>query len=90
MKETTVKIKRVDLVIHGENYNRRVKHNNTDFDILVVCLKDKKGIRYFGISKKNLSSNDSIHLKYNPSNESVSWSPKEIIPHVVELTKLYC
>ena len=40
MEETTIKIKRIDLVIHGENYNRRVNHGNTDFDILVVSLQD--------------------------------------------------
>jgi hypothetical protein len=90
MEETTIKIKRIDLEIHGENYNRRVNHGNTDFDILVVSLQDENGKRYFGISKKDLPETDSIHLKYSPSDRSVSWSPQEIISHVVELTKFYC
>ena len=89
-KEYTVKIKRVDLEIHEGNYNRRVNYGNIDFDILVVSLQEKNGKRYFGISKKDLPETDSIHLKYNPSDGTVSWSPKEIIPHVVELTKFYC
>lgn len=90
MKETTIKIKRIDLEIHRGNYYRRVKHSNTDFDILVVSLQDENGKRYFGISKKDLPETNSIHLKYNPSDRSVSWSPQEIISHVVELTKFYC
>lgn len=90
MEETTIKIKRIDLVIHEGNYNRRVNHGNTDFDILVVSLQDENGKRYFGISKKDLPETDSIHLKYSPSDRSVSWSPQEIISHVVELTKFYC
>ena len=51
---------------------------------------DENGKRYFGISKKDLPETDSIHLKYSPSDRSVSWSPQEIISHVVELTNLYC
>ena len=90
MEETTIKIKRIDLVMHKGNNNRRVKHGNTDFDILVVSLQDENGKRYFGISKKDLPETDSIHLKYCPSDGSVSWSPQEIISHVVELTKFYC
>ena len=90
MEETTIKIKRIDLVMHKGNNNRRVKHRNTDFDILVVSLQDENGKRYFGISKKDLPETDSIHLKYSPSDGTVSWIPKEIIPHVVELTKFYC
>ena len=89
-KEYTVKIKRVDLMIHEGNYNRRANYGNIDFDILVVSLQDKNGKRYFGISKKDLPEKDSIHLKYNSSDGTVSWIPKEIIPHVVELTKFYC
>lgn len=89
-KEYTVKIKRVGLMIHEGNDNRRAKYGNIDFDILVVSLQDKNGKRYFGISKKDLPETDSIHLKYNSSDGTVSWSPKEIIPHVVELTKFYC
>lgn len=89
-KEYTVKIKRVDLMIHEGNDNRRVNYGNIDFDILVVSLQDKNGKRYFGISKKDLPEKDSIHLTYNPSDGTVSWIPKEIIPHVVELTKFYC
>ena len=90
MKETTIKIKRIDLVMHEGNNNRRVNHGNTDFDILVVSLQDENGKRYFGISKKDLPETDSIHLKYSPSDRSVSWCLQEIISHVVELTNLYC
>ena len=89
-KEYTVKIKRVDLMIHEGNYKRRANYGNIDFDILVVSLQDKNGKRYFGISKKDLPKKDSIHLKYNPSDGTVSWGPQKIIPHVVELTKFYC
>ena len=90
MEETNKKIKRVDLEIHEGNYNRRVKYGNVDFDILIVSLKDKNVIRYFCISKDFLPETDSVHLKYNPSNKSVSWSPQNIIPHVVELTNNNC
>ena len=50
-KEYTVKIKRVDLMIHEGNDNRRVNYGNIDFDILVVSLQDKNGKRYSGSVK---------------------------------------
>ena len=74
--------------IHEGNYNRRVKYkdkNKNGFDVLVINLDDGCTNRSFQIDAKYLPETDSIHLKYNPISHEVSWSPKEIINHVVEV-----
>lgn len=79
-------MKPINLTIHGKNYNRRVKYNDKNaFDILIVNLNDGISERSFQIESKYLTDNDSIHLKYDPVSHCVSWSPKEISNHVVEL-----
>ena len=81
-----MKIKTINLSIHEGNYNRRVKYNDkTEFDVLIVHLQNGFNTRTFQIESKYLTENDSIHLKFNPETQEVSWSPKSIISHVVEL-----
>lgn len=76
----------VQLEIHGKNYRRRVRYNNKrDFDMLIVNLNDGISERTFQIESKYLTDRDSIHLKYDPVSHGVSWSPKEISYHVVEV-----
>lgn len=78
--------KTVNLKISGKNYNRRVKYNDkSDFDLLIVNLNDGISERKFQIESKYLTDRDSIHLKYDPVSHGVSWSPKEISNHVVEV-----
>ena len=80
----TTKIK--NLEIHEGNYNRRVRYNDKkEFDVLIVNLNDGYTNRSFQIDAKHLPETDSIHLKYDPISHNVSWSPKEIISHVVEV-----
>ena len=88
MKEYLLKLKEIQLTIHDCNYNRRVRYNTKDFDILLVRLTDKNGDRLFGIKSYYLPVKDSIHLKYNPLNCKVSWSPKSLDEHIEEMTKL--
>lgn len=72
--------------IHGKNYNRRVNYKDkNEFDVLIVKLNDGTDERSFQIESRYLPETDSIHLKYDPDSRNVSWSPKEIISHVVEV-----
>lgn len=72
--------------IHGTNYNRRVNYKDKkEFDSLVVNLNDGVSERSFQIESRYLPETDSIHLKYYPDSRDVSWSPKGIISHVVEV-----
>ena len=41
MKRYSLKIKEIELQLHEGNYNRRVKYNEKDFDILVISFKEK-------------------------------------------------
>lgn len=76
----------INLEIHGKNYNRRVNYKDkNEFDVLIVKLNDGTDERSFQIESRYLSETDSIHLKYDPDSRNVSWSPKEIISHVVEV-----
>lgn len=75
----------INLKIHGSNYNRRVNYKDkNEFEVLVVNLNDGTDERSFQIESRYLPETDSIHLKYDPDSRDVSWSPKEIISHVVE------
>ena len=68
MKRYSLKIKEIELQLHEGNYNRRVKYNEKDFDILVISFKEKAdSIRRFAISAKCLPNSDSIHLILNPT-----------------------
>lgn len=87
MKRYTLNIKEIELKIHHGNYNRRVKYNKKDFDILVVSVLDDKVKRYFAIPVEILPSNDSIHLVYNPFTKEVQWSPR--IDNVIEITNMF-
>ena len=78
--------KNINLKIHGKNHYRRVKYNDkSKFDMLIVNLNDGISERKFQIESKYLTDMDSIHLKYDPVSHCVSWSPKEISYHVVEV-----
>ncbi len=79
------KIKRVYLTYHGSNGNRRVRYNQKDFDVLEVSFTVDDKTRIFHIPAKNLPVTDSIHLKYDSLTKSISWSPKDILPYVVEV-----
>ena len=79
-------IKTVNLKIHEGKYNRRVRYNDrNEFEVLIVNLQDGLKERSFQIESKYLPDTDSIHLKYNPETREVSWSPREIISHVIEV-----
>lgn len=81
-----MEMKIINLKIHDRNYNRRIRYNDkSDFDMLIVNLNDGISERKFQIESKYLTDKDSIHLKYDPVFHGVSWSPKEIINHVVEV-----
>ncbi len=80
-----LEVKEIELTIHPENYNRRVKYKEKDFDVLVVSLDDKGDIRYFAIPASALPDNDSIHLKYDPVSKKVGWSPQSL-QNVIEIT----
>lgn len=72
--------------IHESNYDRRVNYKDKkEFDLLVVNLNDGTDERSFQIESRYLPETDSIHLKYDPDSRDVSWSPKEIISHVIEV-----
>ena len=83
--QETKKIKRVNLTFHEGNTRRRVKYNQKDFDVLQINFTDNNITRLFEIPVAYLPDKDSIHLDYDPLTKSVSWSPKEIISHIVEI-----
>ena len=75
-----------NLEIHEGNYNRRVRFKDkNEFNVLIVNLNDGYTNRSFQIDAKYLPETDSIHLIYDPITHDVSWRPKEIINHVVEV-----
>lgn len=81
-----MKNKIINLQIHDGNYNRRVKYNDkNEFDLLIINFQDGVKIRTFQVESKYLPETDSIHLKYNPENHEIKWSPRIIISHIVEL-----
>ena len=84
----SVIIKEIHLTIHSGNYLRRVRYGIVDFDILTVKLSDSVSERLFAIKATDLPLVDSIHLKYNPVNRTVSWSPKSINSSVEEVTRM--
>lgn len=79
--------KEIELTIHTGNYNRRVKYNEKDFDVLVISLGDDGHTRYFAIPASALPDNDSIHLIYAPVSKEVGWSPRSL-QNVVEITSV--
>ena len=87
MKRYSINIKEIELEIHPKNYTRRVKYDNKDFDLLVVCINDETGKRYFALSASILPDKDSIHIIYDPLSKNIRWSPQ--LNEIVEVTKLY-
>lgn len=99
MKRYSLKIKEIELQLHEGNYNRRVKYNEKDFDILVISFKEKAdlirkfaiSIRKFAISANCLPNSDSIHLIFDPNTHKVSFSPQEINTNIIsDVEKLLC
>lgn len=92
MKRYSLKIKEIELQLHDGNYNRRVKYNEKDFDILVISFKEKAdSIRKFAISAKCLPNSDSIHLIFDPNTHKVSFSPQEINTNIInDVERLFC
>ena len=92
MKRYSLKIKEIELQLHEGNYNRRVKYNEKDFDILVISFKEKADlIRKFAISVNCLPNSDSIHLISDPNTHKVSFSPQEINTSIInDVEKLLC
>ena len=92
MKRYSLKIKEIELQLHEGNYNRRVKYNEKDFDILVISFKEKAdSIRRFAISAKCLPNSDSIHLIFDPNTRIVRFSPQEINTNIInDVEKLLC
>ena len=82
-------VKEIELEIHSGNNRRRVKYDKKDFDILVVRLQDKKGVRYFAMFAENLPDTDSIHLIYDPETGDVRWSPAFLDNIVEDVTASY-
>lgn len=82
-------IKQSNLKYHEDtgNCNRRVRYGNKEnFDILKIQFTYKEKVRCFTIASVDLPEKDSIHLKFEPSTESISWSPKYINEKITELT----
>lgn len=78
--------KTINLTIHEGNYNRRVRYNDrSQFDLLIVNVTDGTKVRSFQIESVHLTDKDSIHLKFDPDNHSVTWSPKEVNKYVTEI-----
>lgn len=75
----------MNLTYHEGNNNRRVKYNQKDFDVLVVSFTVDNNTRLFEIPVDCLPDKDSIHLKYDPTTNSITWSPQNIAPHIVEV-----
>ena len=92
MKRYSLKIKEIELQLHDGNYNRRVRYNEKDFDILVISFKEKTDlIRKFAISANCLPNSDSIHLIFDPNTHKVSFSPQEINTNIIsDVEKLLC
>ena len=92
MKRYSLKIKEIELQLHEGNYNRRVKYNEKDFDILVISFKEKAdSIRKFAISATCLPNSDSIHLIFDPNTRIVRFSPQEINTNIInDVEKLLC
>ena len=92
MKRYSLKIKEIELQLHDGNYNRRVRYNEKDFDILVISFKEKADlIRKFAISANCLPNSDSIHLIFDPNTHKVSFSPQEINTNIIsDVEKLLC
>ena len=89
MKRYSLKIKEIELQLHDGNYNRRVKYNETDFDILVISFKEKADlIRKFAISVNCLPNSDSIHLIFDPNTRIVRFSPQEINTNIISFDKM--
>mgnify|MGYP000850866957 FL=1 len=92
MKRYSLKIKEIELQLHEGNYNRRVKYNEKDFDILVISFKEKVDlIRKFAISANCLPNSDSIHLIFDPNTRIIRFSPQEINTNIInDVEKLLC
>ena len=92
MKRYSLKIKEIELQLHDGNYNRRVRYNEKDFDILVISFKEKTDlIRKFAISANCLPNSDPIHLIFDPNTHKVSFSPQEINTNIInDVEKLLC
>ena len=89
MKRYSLKIKEIEIQLHEGNYNRRVKYNEKDFDILVISFKEKAdSIRRFAISAKYLPNSDSIHLIFDPNTRIVRFSPQEINTNIISFDKI--
>ena len=92
MKCYSLKIKEIELQLHDGNYNRRVRYNEKDFDILVISFKEKTDlIRKLSISANCLTISYSIHLIFDPNTYKVSFSPQEINTNIInDVEKLLC
>lgn len=92
MKCYSLKIKEIELQLHDGIYNRRVRYNEKDFDILVISFKEKADlIRKFAISANRLPNSDSIHLIFDSNTHKVSFSPQEINTNIInDVEKLPC
>ena len=89
MERYTVNIKEPLRILHSSgNTHRRVQYNEKDFDVLVVKVQDDRGIRYFAISAKKISDNDSasVYFDYDPTTRKLQWTSAS---DVVEVTALY-
>lgn len=78
--------KTINLTINEGNYYRRVRYNDrSQFDLLIVNVTDGTKVRSFQIKSAHLTDKDSIHLKFDPDNHNVTWSPKEVNKYVTEI-----
>ena len=88
MKKIILKCKEIDLTYHPGNNNRRVKYNEKDFEILLIrfSIEDKELL--YAIRATDLPDTDSIHLRYDPICQYVSFSPKDLEKHIRDVTGL--
>ena len=89
MKQFLLKVKEIDLTFHPGNNNRRVKYNEKDFDLLLIRFSVDGKDLLFAVKAEDLPDKDSIHLKYNPINHQVSWSPQYLDGCVKDLTGMF-